>query len=332
MDIGVLGAGSWGTTLALVLQENKHNVTLWSFSEEDAASMLEDGYNPRYLPGIAIPGSIKITTNLLEAARGKDLLVLATPAQYVRGVLVQIAGMDLGEPILVNVAKGIEKKSLLRMSELVHEILPGMPNSNYAVLSGPSHAEEVSHKKATTVVAAAASASTSSLVRDAFSTDYFRIYSSQDVVGVELGGSLKNVIAIGAGICDGGEYGDNTKAALITRGIAEIQRLGVAMNADPKTFAGLSGLGDLIVTTMSKHSRNRFVGEQLGKGRTLKVILSEMSMVAEGVETTVSAYELAKRLNVEMPITSQVYNILFEDKDPLHATRDLMTRQLRDES
>ncbi len=331
MTIGVLGAGSWGTTLSVVLHENGHRVTLWSFSQEDADSLRTARTNPRYLPGIAIPEGIAITTDIETAVRDMDIIVIATPTQFVRSVLGQVAPLKPG-CYIVNVAKGIENTSLFRISELVHALMPDFSMDRYAVLSGPSHAEEVIRRKATTVVVASDGNETSTLVRDTFSTKYFRIYSSNDVTGVELGGSLKNVIAIGAGICDGGDYGDNTKAALITRGIAEMRRLGTALNADPHTFAGLSGLGDLIVTTMSRHSRNRYVGEQIGKGRKLPEILSEMSMIAEGVETTRSAHELAIRTGIEMPITTEMFKILFEEKDPVTATQELMTRQLKDET
>lgn len=331
MHIGVLGAGSWGTTLAAVLVGNGHDVTLWSWNRDDAETMRSTGRNRDYLPDLELPPALGVTDDLDEASTGMDMLVVSTPSQFVRSVLASLDVRRMGTPLVVNVAKGIEKGSLLRMSEVVAQVLPGLPASHYTVLSGPSHAEEVSAQKATTVVAASLDADVCQTVQNAFMTEYFRVYSSTDVVGVEIGGSLKNVIAIGAGIIDGGGYGDNTKAALITRGIAEMRRLGMAMGADPHTFAGLSGLGDLIVTTMSRHSRNRFVGEELGRGRTLGDILDSMKMVAEGVETTRSAHELALRLGVEMPITHQVHAILFERKEPVRALRDLMTRAAKDE-
>lgn len=331
MNIGVLGAGSWGTTLATLLHRNHHRVTLWSFSSEDVDMMIDTRRIPHYLPDLVIPESIEITADLLHAAEGRDMLVLSTPSQYMRSVLTQLPAGRIGKPLVVNVSKGIENGSLLRMSELVAEMLPSIGVGRYSVLSGPSHAEEVSTDKATSVVVASTDQDTCQAVQSVFMTRHFRVYSSSDVTGVELGGSVKNVIAIGAGICDGAGFGDNTKAALITRGIAEMRRLGVALGADPHTFAGLSGLGDLIVTTMSRHSRNRYVGEEIGKGRKLADIVAGMKMVAEGVGTTRSAHELALREDAEMPITHQMYKILFEGKDPGVATLELMGRQAKDE-
>jgi glycerol-3-phosphate dehydrogenase (NAD(P)+) len=331
MNIGVLGAGSWGTTLAVLLWHNHHQVTLWSYSSEDIEAMRTSRRNPAYLPDLVIPDGIDVTGDLARAACGKDMLLLSTPSQFMRSVLAQLPAARIGDPILVNVSKGIENGTLLRMSELVAETLPDSDAGRYAVLSGPSHAEEVSMNKATSVVAASTDPKTCMAVQSAFMTRHFRVYGSTDVLGVELGGSVKNVIAIGAGICDGAGFGDNTKAALITRGIAEIRRLGSALGADPHTFAGLSGLGDLIVTTMSRHSRNRHVGEEIGRGRTLHDILTGMKMVAEGVETTRSTHALALRTNAEMPITHQMYKILFEDRHPGAAMQELMTRQAKDE-
>ena len=331
MKIGVLGAGSWGSTLAHLLQGNNHEVTLWSWSAEDAETMRSSGRNLHYLPELDLDPGLVITDDIDDATRQMDMLLLSTPSQHIREVLSTVKHSTLGSPVIVNVAKGIENNTLLRMSEVVHEVLPQLKSDCYTVLSGPSHAEEVSTKRPTSVVAASSNPRTTSIVIDAFMTDYFRVYSSNDVIGVELGGSLKNVIAIGAGICDGSRLGDNAKAAMITRGIAEIRRLGVASAAEPHTFAGLSGLGDLIVTTMSRHSRNRHVGEEIGSGKKLDLILDEMEMIAEGVDTTRSVHQLALRENVEMPITHQVYAILFEGKDPIVATQELMSRQAKDE-
>lgn len=331
MKIGMLGAGSWGTTLAALLCENNHDVTLWSYSADDVRSMRETGRNGVYLPDFDLPPQLSITGDLPEAAAEKDMLVISTPSQYVRPVLEKLPAHSADHAIIVNVAKGIENGTLLRMSEVVRELIPDFDCDHYAVLSGPSHAEEVSQKRPTTVVAASRNPRTTNLVTQTFMTDTFRVYGSADVIGVELGGSLKNVIAIGAGICDGSRFGDNTKAALITRGIAEIRRLGTMLEADPHTFAGLSGLGDLIVTTMSQHSRNRFVGEEIGKGRSVEEVLGGMSMVAEGVATTRSAHELALKHGVEMPIIHQMYEILFNGKDPVQATQELMTRQAKHE-
>jgi glycerol-3-phosphate dehydrogenase (NAD(P)+) len=274
---------------------------------------------------------VLVTGDLGVATRGKDMLVLATPSQFLRAVLASVRHAAIGDPLIVNVAKGIENGTLQRMSEVVRSVLPKCSARRYAVLSGPSHAEEVSARKATTVVAASTDPDTTQAVQAAFMTPYLRVYGSADVTGVELGGSLKNVIAIGAGICDGAGFGDNSKAALITRGIAEMRRLGIALGADTHTFAGLSGLGDLIVTTMSRHSRNRHVGEEIGRGLRLADILASMKMVAEGVETTRSARDLALRTGIEMPITEQMHAMLFEDKQPADAMAELMTRAARDE-
>lgn len=331
MKIGVLGAGSWGTTLAVLLHANGHSVSLWSYRHDDAENMRATRINTAYLPKLVIPNEVQIHTDARTAAAEKDMLVLSTPAQYMRSMLRQLDADMLGRPILVNVAKGIECESLARMSEVVRETLPQLPLENYACLSGPSHAEEVSVRIPTSVVAASDSVQTVQAVQAAFMTNYFRVYASNDVVGVELGGSTKNVIAIGAGIIDGAGFGDNTKAALITRGIAEIRRIGIALGSDPHTFAGLSGLGDLIVTCMSRHSRNRYVGEEIGRGRTLADVVASMKMVAEGIETTRAVHDLAAHHGVEMPIVNQVFQILFHGKDPRRATEDLMTRQAKEE-
>jgi glycerol-3-phosphate dehydrogenase (NAD(P)+) len=329
MKISVLGAGGWGTTLAILLHNNKHQVTLWEYDKHYAESLKKTYLNTLYLPGIKIPEKISITYDLKESVHKKDMLILAVPSQYLRGVMEKIVFGDLKDTILVSVAKGIENESLLTMSQMLMEVFPSIGDSQVGVLSGPSHAEEVSRKIPTAVVAASKNADTSKAIQSAFMTSYFRVYSSTDILGVELGGALKNVIAIGAGIIDGARFGDNTKAAIMTRGIAEISRLGVALGARPDTFAGLSGMGDMIVTCMSKHSRNRSVGEQIGSGIKLKTILETMQMVAEGIETTKSANRLSDKYKVETPILKEVYNILFKDKDPVRATNDLMTRDMK---
>ena len=257
--------------------------------------------------------------------------MLAVPSQFLRSVIDEVSYSDIKNSILVSVAKGIENKHLMTMSQMLKDVHPNLNDEQIGVLSGPSHAEEVSKRIPTAVVAASTELETSKSIQAAFMNSYFRVYSSTDILGVELGGAFKNVIAIGAGIIDGAGFGDNTKAAIMTRGVAEISRLGMAMGARPETFAGLSGMGDLIVTCMSKHSRNRYVGEQIGKGKTLKEVLKSMEMVAEGVETSRSASKLAENNNVETPITTEVYKILFEDKDPVKATTDLMTRDMKTE-
>jgi len=269
MRIAVLGAGSWGTTLAILLAEQSHAVTLWSFLEKDAEAILTTRENPAFLPGIRIPESIAITSNLNEAVAGKEMLVIAIPSQFIRGTLTTLREMSFEDTLLVNVAKGIENGTLMTMSEMLHDTLPHLTPDRIATLSGPSHAEEVSRRIPTTVVVASSSLATARTVQSVFMVSYFRVYASNDLRGVELGGSLKNVIAIAAGIVDGANLGDNTKAALMTRGIAEISRIGVALGAQVRTFAGLSGIGDLMVTCMSRHSRNRHIGVEIGKGRKL---------------------------------------------------------------
>jgi len=331
MRIAVIGAGGWGTTLAILLSEKSHQVSLWSFAECDAAAMREKRENRSFLPGVAIPSSVEITSDLLHSAEGREMLVCAVPSQYMRSVMVQLRGLPLDNVTIVNVSKGIENGTLMTMSELLSDIFPALPRDKFVTLSGPSHAEEVSRKIPTAVVAASADIERARLVLSAFLMPYFRVYESNDIRGVELGGALKNVIAIAAGIIDGAKLGDNTKAALMTRGIAEIARVGVALGAHLRTFSGLSGIGDLMVTCMSTHSRNRYVGVEIGKGRKLPDILAEMKMVAEGVATTKSAYELAQRTGVEVPIVAEVYRILFEQKEPLKACYDLMTRDPKGE-
>lgn len=331
MRISVLGAGSWGTTLAMLLCENFRDVTLWSYRADQAEEMREQRTNQDYLPGVHLPAHLKISNDIQEAAWKKDIIVAAVPSQFLRHILKDIAQFDLSETIIVNVAKGIENNSLMTMSEVMLDVLEHEKKSNVAILSGPSHAEEVVKKIPTAVVSASFSVRTAKIIANIFSTTFFRVYVSDDIRGVELGGALKNVIAIGAGVVDGAGFGDNTKAAIITRGIAEMTRLGDKMGALSRTFSGLSGVGDLIVTCMSRHSRNRFVGEQLGKGRKLTDILDEMIMVAEGVATCKSAVDLARKHHTEMAIFSEVYNIMFEGKEPHQATEDLMTRSIKGE-
>jgi glycerol-3-phosphate dehydrogenase (NAD(P)+) len=331
MNIAVIGAGSWGTTLALVLNENKNHVRCWTIEEETVRNIRESKENSRYLPGVRIPDTVVFSTDLRQTVKGAELIVSAVPSQVTRKVLPDVVNA-LNRPgqFWVSVSKGIENDTYLRVSEVIHQET-GVPMEKIAALSGPSHAEEVSRKIPTVVVSASTSLKTAQKIQDIFMNSYFRVYASDDLVGVELGGALKNIIALAAGICDGAGYGDNTKAALITRGLVEINRLGVNLGARSDTFAGLSGMGDLIVTCMSRHSRNRYVGEQIGKGRTLKDILDEMVMVAEGIKTTLSAYEIAQSRSVEMPITEQVYLTLFKNKKPQDALFDLMTRASKTE-
>jgi glycerol-3-phosphate dehydrogenase (NAD(P)+) len=331
MKISVLGAGGWGTTLAILLHYNGHEVTLWEYKRSYAKTLSRSRENKFLLPGIKIPKEINITHSLSESCQNKHMIVLAVPSQFIRGVLREMKSYDFRDTIFVSVAKGIEKDTLLTVSQIIKDELKNLSSTNIGVLSGPSHAEEVAKKIPTAVVAASRDPFTAKQIQSAFITSYFRVYSTTDILGVEYGGALKNVIAIGAGIIDGAKFGDNTKAAIMTRGIAEISRLGIALGAKPETFSGLSGMGDLIVTCMSKHSRNRFVGEQLGRGKKLKDILKKMQMVAEGVETCRSVHQLSLKHKIETPIAKAVYSILFEEKDPTKATYELMTRDMRAE-
>ncbi|MGA2623505.1 MAG: NAD(P)H-dependent glycerol-3-phosphate dehydrogenase [Bacteroidota bacterium] len=332
MRVAVLGAGSWGTTLAILLFHNAHHVILWSHDEDATEAMRTQHENTLFLPGIQIPSGVEITGDPVCALDKAELLVTAVPTQFLRSALEQLRSKNLHEVVVVNVAKGIENGSLMTISEILLDVLPTLRKDHIVTLSGPSFAEEVSRHIPTAVVAASTCLETSKLAQQTFMTPYFRVYSSDDIRGVELGGSIKNVIAIGAGIADGAGFGDNTKAAIMTRATAELSRLGTLMGAQPRTFAGLSGIGDLIVTCMSKHSRNRHVGEEIGKGRRLSDVLSEMVMVAEGVATTQSVYNLEQKFNVELPIVNEVYQVLFEDKDPIIATSDLMTRDAKGEA
>lgn len=329
MKISVLGAGGWGTTLAVLLHYNGHNVTLWEYKKSYAKELSKRRENKIYLPGITIPEEIRITSDLEESTSDKNLIVLAVPSQFLRNVVEQIDYHSIKNTILVSVSKGIEKEKLMTMSQIMKDAHHRLSKEQIGVLSGPSHAEEVSKRIPTAVVAASVDKETSQTIQTVFMNSFFRVYKSTDILGVELGGAFKNVIAIGAGIIDGAGFGDNTKAAVMTRGVAEISRLGLVMGARAETFAGLSGMGDLIVTCMSKHSRNRYVGEQIGRGKKLKEVLKSMEMVAEGVETTKSVNQLAAKYKVETPIANEVYKILFEDKDPIKATTDLMTRDMK---
>lgn len=328
--IAVVGAGSWGMAVARLLDSNGHSVDMWAYDPREFDALRNHRENPERLPGVRLNESIIVTRDLSSALRESALVVLAVPAQHLRSVLRQ-AGRTLRPKLgVVNLAKGIETNSLKRMSEVVIEET-GMPTEMLGTLSGPSHAEEVVRDMPTTVVVAGESREFASTVQEMFSGPFFRVYTSSDLIGVELGGALKNIIAIAAGITDGLGLGDNTKGALITRGLAEITRLGVMQGANAETFAGLSGLGDLVTTCTSRHSRNRFVGEQIGQGKKLHEVLLNMTMVAEGVETARSGHDLARRTNVDMPITSEVYKVLFENKSAREAIGHLMGRSLKAE-
>jgi glycerol-3-phosphate dehydrogenase (NAD(P)+) len=328
--ISVIGAGSWGTTLANLLCENSHRTLLYVYEAQQLEMMNKEHINSTYLPGVPLHNKLQLTHKLDEAFAYAEYIVMAVPSHVVRDVLKNAKFKNSTGKKIINVAKGIENDSLLRMSEVIRSVTQS-DASDIVTLSGPSHAEEVSRGIATAVVAASGSLDTAREIRDLFRSEYFRVYSSSDIAGVELGGSLKNIIAIAAGIADGAGFGDNTKAALMTRGLVEMTRLGVEMGAQLHTFSGLSGMGDLIVTCTSRHSRNRFVGEQIGKGKKLQEVLAEMVMVAEGVKTTKSVYQLMQKFGVEMPITEQVYEVLFYNKNPQKAVADLMTRDPKEE-
>jgi glycerol-3-phosphate dehydrogenase (NAD(P)+) len=331
MRITVLGAGSWGTTLAVLLSSNSHQVILWAHREDHAQAIIASRENRTLLPGVKIPGNIEITSDLEQSVSRCDLLVAAVPVQFIRPIGERLRSHDFTSTTIVNVSKGIENSSLMTMSGVLLDVLPTVRQENIVTLSGPSFAEEVSRQVPTAVVAASTDLGVAKKVQQAFMTPYFRVYSSDDIRGVELAGSIKNVIAIGAGIADGAGFGDNTKAAIMTRATVELSRLGTVMGAQQRTFAGLSGIGDLIATCMSKHSRNRHVGEEIGKGRKLRAVLADMVMVAEGVATTRSVHDLSVKYNVELPISNEVFEVLFEDKDPIAATSDLMTRDAKGE-
>ncbi len=331
MRILVLGGGSWGIALATLLHKNGHRVSIWEFFPDEAARLANERESKSRLPGTIIPDDIAISSDLESFTKSADLICFVVPSHTVRAAARELSALRPEASLYVNCAKGIENKSLKRMSEVILDEMLHLKSAQVLTLSGPSHAEEVAARLPTSVVVAGESEMNAMVVQETFNNDRFRVYSSTDLAGVELGGSVKNVIAIASGICQGLGFGDNTSGALITRGLAEIVRLGERMNADPMTFAGLSGLGDLVTTCLSRHSRNRFVGEEIGKGRKLRDILSGMSMVAEGVRTTESVHSLAEREDLEMPITEEVYRILFEEKDPKLAVRDLMTRDLKAE-
>lgn len=326
--IGILGGGSWGSALGILLCNEGKKVDLWVRSQEQALEMVVEKTNKKYLKDVNIPDCLRVSNSLEEVIGGKDIIVLAIPTQNTRSVVERIKGLVSKDQIIVNVAKGIENNTMMRISEIVKEHLPDNP---FVALSGPSHAEEVAISIPTTLVSASTNKIAAETVQDEFSTPTLRIYTNPDIVGVELGGALKNIIALGAGISDGLGFGDNTKAALMTRGIFEMAKLGVALGADPDTFSGLSGMGDLIVTCTSMHSRNRRAGILIGKGYSMEEAAQEVGMVVEGIKTTKSAYELAKKLNVDMPITREIYNVLYNGADVRQSVIKLMGREKKHE-
>lgn len=331
MRVSVLGAGGWGIAIANLLAETDNQVTLWKHDPAAVKKLFETRRDNTKLRGIDIHKQIQITHDMNEAMDDRDVLILAIPTQNVRRVCEKIKSTGRPVPIVVSLAKGIEITTLQRVSEIVADVLGEDTAERLVVLSGPSHAEEVARNVPTSVVAAGKLRGALTEVQHLMSTANFRVYTSDDIVGVELGGALKNVIALAAGMLYGLRLGDNTTGALLTRGLAEMTRLGAKMGANPETFAGLSGLGDLVTTCVSFHSRNRYVGERIGRGEKLSEIMSSMTMVAEGVPTTRAAVRLAEKYSVEMPITRQVYEVLFDSKSPAQALSDLMNRELKSE-
>ncbi|MEW6618106.1 MAG: NAD(P)H-dependent glycerol-3-phosphate dehydrogenase [bacterium] len=329
VEIGVLGGGSWGTTLAIELYEKGFCVKIWEFSNEQVEIIRNKRENVRFLPGISIPAEIYITSCLEEVVKEAEVIIIAVPSQAVRDVVRQLPPMIESDVVIVSGVKGLEISTMKRISEVISEFFPSP--AKIGVISGPSHAEEVSRKIPTAIVAAAADEKIAKFIQQLFNTSSLRVYTNTDLIGVELGGALKNIIAIAAGICDGLGFGDNTKSALITRGLVEIIRIGKILGAKESTFLGLSGLGDLVCTCTSRHSRNRHLGEMIGKGIPLQEALSSMVMVAEGVPTTKAAKELANSVGSELPITNEVYKVLFEMKNPRQAVEDLMLRVIKSE-
>lgn len=315
--------------MSVLLANKGFGVTLWGVFPDYIEVLKHTRENIKFLPGVKIPGSVALTSSLKDAIYGKELLVIAVPSQFMRGVLNALKGEKVSDKAFVSVTKGIENSTLKRMSEVIGDVLGVRA---LAVISGPTIALEVANGFPTTAVVSSGDAALARELQDVFMTERFRVYTNDDVIGVELGGSLKNIVAIAAGACDALGFGTNAKAALLTRGLVEIVRLGLAMGAKRDTFYGLSGLGDLTTTCISRHSRNRWLGEEIGKGKPLKEVLKETDMVIEGVATTKSAHDLAKKYKVEMPITSEIYNVLYENKDPKKAVHDLMTRSPKTEN
>ena len=328
-NVGVLGAGSWGTALSVLLSDNGHEVTVWSIDENEVNMLNEKREHELKLPGVKLPDDMVITGNMRSAIQGKDFLVLAVPSPFTRSTARKMSPMVAEGQIIVDVAKGIEESTLMTLSRQIEQEIP---QADVAVLSGPSHAEEVGRRLPTTCVIGAKTRKTAEYLQSMFISNVFRVYTSPDILGIELGGSLKNVIALAAGIADGLGYGDNTKAALITRGIAEIARLGVKMGGKIESFTGLTGIGDLIVTCASVHSRNRKAGYLIGQGMSMQEAMDEVKMVVEGVYSAKAAAKLAKEYDVSMPIVEEVNAVLFEGKSPAEAVNDLMMRESRSEN
>ncbi len=329
--IGVIGAGAWGTALAMMLADKGHQVTLWMYEKDLAVETARTRENRVYLPGFTLPSSLDVTSSLENAVQGKSFLLSVIPSHTVRAVTRQYASFLPREAIIVSASKGIEIETLMPLSEVFKDVLPTEFHKRLCFLSGPSFAKEVAQKMPTAITLAAYDAAAGKKAQEILSNAYLRVYTNQDVIGVELAGSLKNVVAIAAGALEGMGFGYNTMAALLTRGLAEMARLGVAMGGNLNTFSGLAGMGDLVLTCTGGLSRNRTLGTRLGKGEKLDDIMKGAKTVAEGVKTSKAARELAKKFGIEMPIVEEVYQILYEGKDPKHALQDLMTRELKAE-
>ena len=329
--ITVFGTGSFGTALANVLAENGHSVLMWGKNENTVDEINQSHQNKRYLKDVTLIETIKATSQLEQAVNFSDIFLIALPTKAIRNVVTVIDQHIKTKKTFIHVAKGIENETFKRVSEMIEDSVSKNHKNGVGVLSGPSHAEEVVIKQPTTVAASSKDEHISKLIQDLFMNDYLRVYTNNDLIGVELGGALKNIIAVASGIVAGMGYGDNAKAALMTRGLAEISRLGEKLGADPMTFLGLGGIGDLIVTCTSTHSRNYTLGYKLGKGKTTEEALNEMNMVVEGIYTTNSVYHLAKAQNVDMPITNALYKVLFEDKPVKDSVKDLMGRDKKAE-
>lgn len=330
--ISIIGAGSFGTALSIVLGHSGFPVTLWAREKEIVEGINSNHKNPAYINHVTLPESVSASHSLEGALKDADIVLYSTPSHAMRNVAQKTKEYLRGDEIIVSVAKGIEKDTLMTASQILVDVLDGkVLEDQIGVLTGPSHAEEVSLFKPTTVVAAAYSKRVAGIIQETFMTPMFRVYVNHDIIGVEIGGALKNIMAIAAGVVDGAELGDNAKAALITRGLHEMKRMGVSMGASQDTFSGLTGMGDLIVTCTSEHSRNRYVGYHIGKGESLDEIISGMNMVAEGVKTTGSVYQWAIKNGVEMPITKAVHQVLFENVDAKDALYQLMTRNPKEE-
>lgn len=332
LSIGVIGAGSWGTALAFLLADKGYNVMLWAYEQACVTAINETRENAIFLPGITLPPTLRATGDLEEAVRDRDMIVSVTPSHVTRNVLSEAARWMPRHVPIVNATKGIENNTLMTISEILEEVLPIEYHPYLAYLSGPSFAREVASRHPTAVVVGAYSERLAAWVQEAFFSSYFRVYRSTDVMGIEIGASLKNVIAIAAGTADGMGFGHNSRAALISRGLAEMSRLAVIRGANPLTLAGLAGMGDLVLTCTGNLSRNRTVGRKLGEGLSLDTILGEMNMVAEGVKTAKSVHDLANRLGVELPISETVYDVLYNGTSPQDALQYLMSRELKRES